>query len=472
VAEIAANRVMIGCVKILRIVFYALAVTTAFGAQERSGADQAVSRFMYKYHVPGLAYVILRDGNVVDHGTFGFANVTTKERITNTSVFPIASLSKPFVALAVLSLAQKNLLDIHDPVGKYLDFLPDDWKAIPLLRLLDHTSGVPDHYNAGKWNVLGPAPVSSDELIRKLITLPLNFKPGEKFQYSNGNYALLANVIEKVSGQPNGAYLDERIFRPLGMKHTKVLTQADLPNIVAGYETVDRGIKSVYWNPDWCYGNGAIGTTWSDLARLDAGLYTERVVKFSTLSFITTPQKLLDGTKPNYAMGWFLGHSRNAETIDHDGKIIGWRSYFIRYPKYQLTVIIISNNGTPGLRTLGADLAGTVVDDLALDPMTDLAPDLTQTHFRFVQAIMDAKVDESWLTTNLKKDYESKGHWDSLSKTLKSCGQITLFEPAVRTQTGPGQTTTRYRLEQGDDVHSITIGSDSQGMITSLWVTS
>ena len=450
----------------------ALLPIAAMPARAQSRDDKLVTRFMQKHHVPGLAFVILRDGSVVNHGTYGVANTATKERITNTSVFPIASLSKPFVALGVLWLAERNRVDLNLPVGKYLPNLPATWKTIPLVRLLDHTSGVPDHYNAGKWNVLDPTPISSDELIEKLTTLPLEFQRGEKFQYSNGNYALLAKVIEMVSGEPYEEFLDRQVFKPLGMTHTRVLHQEDLTKIVHGYESTPDGMQDAPWNPDWCYGNGAIGATWPDLARLDAGLYTERIVKFSTLTFITSPQPLSDGSKPGYAMGWMIGKSRQADTISHSGRLDGWCSYFVRYPKYNLTVAILSNNGSANLNTLGADLAGTEVDDLALDPAPDQNPGLTQNHLKFVQAIMNGNLDEGWLNGPMKNDFESKDHWVSIGKDLTAGGEITLFEPVTRDQVNANEMRTRYRLEQGDRVRSVTIGCNPQGQVSYLYFTS
>lgn len=434
----------------------------------QSREDRIVEAFMTRYRVPGMAFVIMQNGMPVSHGEYGVANVKTGEKVTSKSVFPIASLSKPFVALAILSLAEQGKVKLEDPIGLYVPALPEEWKAIPLIRLLDHTAGVPDHYNSGKWNVFEQKPISSDDLIQKLVTMPLNFSPGEKYQYSNGNYVLLAKAIEKVTGKPYGQVLDEKIFKPLNMTGTKVLSLDDMPKVVQGYHTVKAGVEPVEFNPDWTFGHGAIGATSYDLARLDIGLYTEKIVKFSTLRFITTPQPLTDGSRPNYAMGWGIGHSRGAALICHDGKINGWRSFFGRFNDYNLTVIVVTNNGTPAVTTLATDLAGTVVGELALDPIADENPDLTRNDLDFVKSIRQDQVDPSWLSDGLKRDYETKDHWSAVRKLLEP-GEVTLFEPAARGQSR-NEFRTRYRVELGDVVRSLTIGHSAQGLVTTLLI--
>jgi CubicO group peptidase (beta-lactamase class C family) len=433
-------------------------------------AERIVQSFMQEHQVPGLSYMILRDDQVVDQGVAGYADLESKTPITPTSFFPIASLSKPFVALAILSMVESHELNLEDPVGKYLHDLPPDWQSIPLARLLDHTSGVPDHYNAHKWDVTGPTPISSDEVIRRLTTLPLNFKAGEKFEYSNGNYALLAKVIEKVTGKPYGEVLQSRVFDPLDMSHTKVLQFADLPSIVKGYESTDSGPQLAPWNPDWCYGSGQIGATISDLDRLDVGLYTEKIAKFPTLQNITTPRALSNGEKPAYAMGWALGKVRGVKYVGHVGKLRGWSSAFIRFTDYNITVIVLANNGSTPLNNLTADLAGTVIDDLALDPIQDDSPELTQKHRQFLDALQQGRLQTNVMSSKLEQDYFAKDEWRGIRDLLNESGIVTLFLPAARWKVGADEIRTRYRVEQGSRVLSVTVGTDSQGEIDYFFV--
>jgi CubicO group peptidase (beta-lactamase class C family) len=427
--------------------------------------------FMQRNGVPGLAYAVMINGSVVSYGAYGVSDLTTKEKITPDSTFPIASLSKPFVAMGVLSLVEKGSLKIDDPVGKYLPELPDDWKSIPIVRLLDHTAGVPDHINSGAFNWTDPAPIGSDELIKRLITLPLRFKSGDRYEYSNGNYVLLAKVIERVSGQPYERFLAEKIFQPLGMKHTLALTANDLPNAVHGYRKGNDGPTPLSFNPDWCYGNGALGSSILDLARLDAALYTQKILRISTLSYITTPHPLNDGKLANYAMGWAIGKLRGARAINHSGRVGGWQSFFARFADLNATVVVVANNGDANLSTVATDLAGTVLPSLALQPIPDAYPALTRAHEEFIGSIVSGEVDPTRLSDGLRRDYGSKGHWSGIADALRQGGPFTLFAPTDRRQTGPDSFTSSYRLEQGDRVWKIELGWNGAGVMDKLMVT-
>lgn len=440
------------------------------GRQSRE--DALVHDFMSRHHVPGLAFVIMQNGELVSHGEYGVANEKTGQKITTASVFPIASLSKPFVALGILALAEQGAIRLEDPISKYVHNLPDAWKTIQVIRLLDHTAGVPDHYNSGKWNVFDQSPVPSDELLQKLTSLPLEFVPGERFKYSNGNYVLLAKAIERVTGETYGQFLSEKIFKPLNMQSTKVLTLADLPNTVTGYRVVNGSSEPVVWNPDWAFGHGAIGATSYDLARLDIGLYTEKIVKFSTLKFVTTPQPLNDGSIPHYAMGWTVSKSRGASVVEHDGRLIGARSHFARFPKFGLTVIVLSNSGDASLANLGTDLAGTVVPELAWQPIADENADLTRLDLAFVKNVKDASVDEAQLSPGVQKDYETKSHWSSLASMFTKDGEVTLFAPISRGVPRANEVRTSYRLEQGDTVRRVAIGRDADGHVVYFVISS
>lgn len=446
-----------------------LAASASFTAAAGNPAEIARS-FMERNSVPGMAYAVMIRGSVVAYGAYGVSDLGTKEKITPDSTFPIASLSKPFVAMGVLSLVEKGSLKIDEPVGKYLPELPDDWKAIPIVRLLDHTAGVPDHINSGAFNSLDPAPIGSDELIKRLVTLPLRFKVGDRYEYSNGNYVLLAKIIERVSGQSYEGFLGEKIFGPLGMKHTRALSIKDLPTAVHGYRKGNAGPVPFSFNPDWCYGNGALGSSILDLAKLDAALYTQKVLRQSTLSFVTTPQPLSNGKLVDYAMGWGIGNLRGARSISHSGRVGGWQSFFARYADLNATVVVVSNNGDANLTTVANDLAGTVIPSLGLQPIQDLYPALTSSHKEFISSIVAGTVDPAGLSDGLRRDYGAKGHWSGIADALRGGGPFTLFAPVSRRQAGPDAFTSSYRLEQGDRVWKIDLGWNKAGVLNLLTV--
>lgn len=447
-----------------------LAVLAAIASINFSNPDAIARSFMERNGVPGMAYAVVQNGSIVARGAYGVADVHTKEKVSLTSVFPIASLSKPFVAMGVLALAEANRLNLNDAVGKYIPTLPDSWKPIPLIRLLDHTSGIPDHYNAGVFPVESSDRISSDDLIAKLATLPLHFKAGEKYEYSNGNYALLAKVIEKASGQPYEQFLNDRIFSKLNLLHTAALTPETLKTAVHGYGKGKKGLEARTFNPDWCYGNGALGSAIIDLAKLDNALYSQRLLRTATLQFVTTPQPLNDGSRPQYAMGWALGIQRGQRSVSHSGRLPPWCSYFGRYPELNLTVIVLSNNGDVNLGSVAADLAGTVAPALGRKPIADSYPALTASHRAFAESIVKGRVDTTSLSEPLRRDYEAKDHWSGIRKLL-SKAPIDSFEPTERNQESDGTFRSRYRIDAGEQVFEMLLRWDASGTIIGMTVT-
>ncbi len=168
-----------------------------------------------------------------------------------------------------------------------------------------------------------------DDLIKKLMTLPTTADPGVEYHYSNGNYVLLAKVIEKVAGKSEPDFVAQTVFRPLDMKHAYILQLKDLPNCVHGYFTKGGGVEPALFNPGYCYGNGDIGASLDDLEKFDAGLYTEKVVKADTFKEMLQPRPLNDGSYPPYGLGWEIGRPRDFDAFSHTGKVDGWRSHFV-----------------------------------------------------------------------------------------------------------------------------------------------
>jgi CubicO group peptidase (beta-lactamase class C family) len=425
---------------------------------------------MQEFNVPGMAYAILKGDKVVSEGVFGEADVEKKLPVTHASVFPIASLSKPIVAFGIMSLWQDKKLDIYKPLSTYLTGMPAEWQQIPLVRLLDHTSGIPDQYNSGEYDVNDPTPISSDEVVMALEALPLEFSPpGSQYMYSNGNYVLLAKIIEKVTGMSYGDFLKKRVFTPLGMTKTHPLQLTENSTEVQGYETVRTTIDKIVWNPDWVYGNGQLGATIDDLVKFAIGVSNTKIVNASTFNVMLTPPALNDGSKPEYALGWGVGPTRGAAEFDHSGKVNGWRSKYICFTDSQVTVIVLSNNGTPTTDTLANDLAATVDSSLSLNPTTDTNTALTTDHLRFVLSIKEGNVDTSKLSSGLLADYNAKDHWKGLTAGLAALGSISWFRPTSRTPSGT-DTKTIYRLQQGPSATSITIWNMTDGTIDGLMI--
>src|SRR5690242_2552197 len=190
------------------------------------------------------AVLIARDGRVLVSKGYGMANLETETPNTPQTIFRLGSITKQFTATAIMMLQEQGKLSVQDSICKYVTDCPAAWQPITLHHLLSHTGGVPNFTSFPDYLKTMALPTTVEALIARFKDKPLDFQPGEKWSYSNSGYVLLGHVIEKVSGQSYEAFLQERIFAPLGMKNTGYDHNADvLPHRAAGY--MPRGDKVV-----------------------------------------------------------------------------------------------------------------------------------------------------------------------------------------------------------------------------------
>ena len=295
-------------------------------------------------HLPGVAVAVVRDGSPVYLRGFGVANVETGSPATPDTVFRIASMTKSFVATALMMLVEEGRLSLDDPVTKHLPDAPPAWRGITVRHLVTHTSGLADVWEMPR--EARQAEFTSDAIVKTLAGVPPTFAPGERYQYNHG--ALLVGVlVERVTGQPFGEVLAEKIFRPLGMSATRLNdARTVLPNRAANYSWDDGAATWVnaQMPPEnmWALADGGIVSTAADLVKWDAALYGERLLKRPALREMWAPMRLNDGTVTQYGCGWQLGSVRGHRWVGHYG--LGTSSAKVsRFVEQRLTVIVLAN---------------------------------------------------------------------------------------------------------------------------------
>ena len=327
------------------------AVHRASGGQEADGrVDAFVGAEMREQRIPGLELAVLRDGIVVKEQGYGLANVELDVAVKPETVFQTGSVGKQFTATAVMMLVEEGKVRLDDKLSKYLTGTPAGWKDVTLRNLLTHTSGIAD-YTDSKYTKAGGlidlrGDYTEEQLYQKLVQLPLNFETGTKWKYSNTGYVLLGFVIHKVTGTFYGDFLQQRIFRPLGMSATRIISEADIvPNRASGYELVKGEIKNQEWVSATLNttADGALYTNVVDLGKWDAALYTEKLLKRGSFERMWTPVELKDGKTYPYGFGWFLNQVNGHRLIEHDGSWQGFTMNISRYVDDKLTVIVMTN---------------------------------------------------------------------------------------------------------------------------------
>jgi D-alanyl-D-alanine carboxypeptidase len=339
----------------LLALFICLGLSIAHGEQALPGeeamlndkVDRLVRDKMYNDVIPGLTLAVVKDGKILKVQSYGFANVDFKVPVTTNTIFRIGSVSKQFIATAIMILVEEGKLNLDDPVGKYLDGTPRYWNKITIRNLLTHTSGIPDFL--GENIPADTSPDAFDQSVFKAVACRrLHFAPGEEWRYSNSNYHLLGMIIRKITGKPYEDFLRERIFQPLGMTQTAVSPfVGNVPGLAVGYEFYtnnnrlmpdDNGAPSIQSDAA-----GGIVSTVTDMARWDAALYTDRLLKMSSLQQMWTPVRLNDGMTWPYGFGWDVGRINDHLIISHEGNTPGFSASIYRVVDDRLTVIILDN---------------------------------------------------------------------------------------------------------------------------------
>lgn len=314
--------------------------------------DSFVASEMARAHVPGVAVGIYSRGNILLAKGYGLANVELGVPVKPETIFQSGSVGKQFVSAAIMMLVEEGRVSLEDSIAKYFPGAPASWKPIRIKNLLSHTSGLAEYESDDRTGPNGPfylrLDFTEDQLLHKIEALPIENPPGAKWNYRNTNYVLLGFLIHRVTGMFYADYLAKRIFKPLGMSSTRLISDADIiPNRAAGYQWEDGALK----NQDWVsptFNSTADGTLYFnvlDLAKWDAALYTTQLLKQSSLDTMWTVYKLNNG-KPNgdnYGFAWEITTQNGHRVIEHDGEWQGFTCDISRYPDDSLTVVVLTN---------------------------------------------------------------------------------------------------------------------------------
>jgi len=294
------------------------------------------------------------DGSLVFNKTIGYANFRTKKKLTNESVFQLASVSKQFIAMAIMILKERGELSYDDDIQKYLPDFP--YKKMTIRHLLNHTAGLPnymwliEHY----WQP-DTIPPDNGDMVRMLSDhdLPLYFTPGRRFDYCNTGYAVLAYLIEVISKKSIPDFLQERIFDPLEMFNTFAYSTASgqpQREILNGYSRSWRRYRTIGKSlHDGILGDKGIYSTTSDLFKWDQALYSEKLVSYASIDEAFTAGKVRNKYDIPYGFGFRIKETEEGKIVYHYGRWEGFRTGFLRYIDQRNTIIILNHTSLRGL---------------------------------------------------------------------------------------------------------------------------
>lgn len=315
-----------------------------------------------KHGSPGCAMALLDHGRIAYQKGYGLANIEHGVPIDpQTTVFDIGSTSKQFTAASILLLAQDGKLALDDDIHKFIPELPDYGHRVTLDHLLRHTSSIPDYIALmmlGGINVEDHT--TDDDALRAIARAPmLGFVPGSEYSYSNSGYFLLSLVVKRASGKPLREFASERIFKPLGMAHTRILDDhaAVIAHKAASYEAAGEGGYAASMSGWEQTGDGAVQTTLGDLARWDENFYAGKVGGAALLAQLQAPGVLNDGKPITYARGLMVDDYRGVKRISHGGVWAGFRAELARFPEQHVSVLTLCNFGKVNVDGLVSQVA-------------------------------------------------------------------------------------------------------------------
>ncbi|QQS40435.1 MAG: beta-lactamase family protein [Acidobacteriota bacterium] len=320
-------------------------------AQITAEHEAAVDKLFAEWNKPdspGAAVGIIRDGEFIFKKGYGSADLEHDVPITPKSVFYMASVSKQFVTMAILLLEEQGKLGLDDEIQKYFPDFPRYEGPLTIRNFIHHTSGVRD--NLTLWQLSGKDvydSIDADEMYQMIRRQKeLNFKPGERYLYSNSCYFMLAEIVKKVSGKSIKEFAEEEMFKPLGMKNTHFHDDEYhiVKNRVFSYEPGKDGFRNLIMRYD-LVGSGGLYSNVEDMLLWDRNFYDNKLGKGrqELIEKMQEDGRLNDGSSAEYAFGLQNGTHRGLRTVEHGGSLAGYRTFLIRYPEQRFSVIVLAN---------------------------------------------------------------------------------------------------------------------------------
>lgn len=371
---------------------------------------------------PGCALGVMRSGELVYSRGYGLSNLEHRVAIDpQRTVFDIGSTSKQFTAAAIFLLISEGKLGLDDDLRARLPEMPDYGRRISIRDLLHHTSGLRD-YTVLMTMGTGVHEIDyrSAEDAMALITRQkvLNFKPGTHFMYSNTNYFLLARVVERVSGKPFGQFMQESIFGPLGMEHTRVATHFNsvVPHLASAYKSAESDGFALFMTNWEHIGESRVLSTVGDLAKWDQNFYAPKVGGKWLIDQMQVKGTRSDGVVLGYAGGLFVDRFGGHDAVSHGGNTAGYSAELFRLPQMKFSVAVLCNSSNEQVSNLARKVTHLFLGDqlnfaapatlppapLGTDPKADVTPYVGTFVEQFNQNVrlVEKKEGKLWYVRN------------------------------------------------------------------------
>jgi len=397
----------------------ALASAADLSSATRTQIDRAVEGALQETGTPSASIAVVKDGRVAYVHAYGLARLSPPLRASPATRYQIASLSKELVAAAALFAQEQGKLSLDDPVAKWLPSLASADK-VTVRQLLTHTAGYSDDWPQDYLLVTMERPISIDAFLSAWAKRPLDFAPGEDWQYSNTGYAVAGRILELASGAPLAAYVEANILRPLGVTDAADVSAHALeaPD-AAGYERPALGaVRKVHSaGRGWLFAAASFALTAEDLAKWDISLIHQSLLKPESYAQEFSTYKLRNGRDTHYALGLRLGVFEGHRVIGHSGEGAGYLSINRVFPEDRAAVVVLTNTMSGPVAEIIADRLSEIA--LPKDPVDRRMQDL------FIE-LQTGKVDRRAFSANFNAWLDPKAA-AAYARTLGPLGAPVLF---------------------------------------------
>lgn len=324
----------------------------------------------------GMSVGVLRGTDTLLIRAYGSADLELGVPTPEDAVYEIGSVTKQFTATAVHLLAEEGELSLDDDLSAWMPEYPLEGRALPLRRLLDHTSGIKGYTEMSAFGALAVQDLPRDSLVTLFAAEPFEFEPGEALIYNNSAYFLLGLIIEKATGSSYEEFVESRLFEPAGMARSRYCHKDELtPGRAEGYQMGDDGLRPAdYLDHRWPYSAGSLCSTVRDLLRWNQALHGDGeggdLLSSESYREMVTPATLADGTRLRYASGLQVTDRDGETRISHGGGIFGYLSELRYFPHADLSIVVLVNTAGP---TRPSAIA-SAVEDAVLGPEAPLVP--------------------------------------------------------------------------------------------------
>jgi len=327
--------------------------------------DSLLSQIFKDKNGPGGVFMVAKNGKPVYQKAFGNANIELDVKMAPQNVFQLGSMTKQFTAIAILMLVEQGKMDLQKPISTYIPDYPMGDK-ITVHHLLTHTSGIKDFTKLKSLNQIAQQNLSPKQMVDFFKNEPVDFNPGEKFEYNNSGYVILGYLIELVSGDTYENYINKNIFQKIAMKHSRYASDtAIIKNRAYGYQQKTTGyVNKTAISFSIPFSSGALMSTVDDMLLWQNALNKDVLLKPETIKKAFTKYKLNNGEPFNYGYGWHLKDIDGIATREHGGSIFGFKTMGVYIPDQDIYVLGLSNCDCNSPTQVVKDIAGLALKTL------------------------------------------------------------------------------------------------------------